>query len=225
MSTSYCIMGRERGTSYVTHSTKDNNGTIAITTQVQMPMQGTFIGEAADCTLVVEKGIVRPPLQREDNGKIEDVSAVREAALKRWIADGPNGEFYALREVGKEKCRLALQTILFSVRTPADMLDWDTARIMNMTALDLLCPEARKKVTAGVPISLLVQDMAPWDMLRRIEVYGIRATVYGSTLVQRGDAEDELTSAITRAFEAAGFEQMLEWSESWFMALPGTAES
>ena len=207
------------------HNAQDNDGTIAISAQVTQPMQGTFVSEDAEGKLIVAKGIVRPPFIDPMTGKIEDVSAVKEAAFGKCIAGGGAGEFYPIREVGKESCRMAYQTLLFGAKDPASLIDWDTARIANMTALSLLAPEARKKVTAGVPVSLLIQDMAPWDMMRRFEVNGIRATAYGSSLVPRGDIEDELTSSISKAFVDAGFEQDLKWSQSWFKVLPATAES
>ena len=207
------------------HSAHENDGTIAITSYAAQPMQGTFIGEDNNGGLVVAKGIIRPPLLDNTTGEVEQNSTVKEAAFGKCMEDGSVGEFYPIREVGKEKCRMAYQTLLFGAKNPADLIDWDTAGILNTTALSLLSVESRKKVTAGVPVSLLIQDMAPWDMMRRFDVRGVRATVYGSSLVPRGDAEDELTQSITKLFESVGFEQELNWSQSWFKVLPATAES
>jgi hypothetical protein len=181
-------------------------------------MQGTYVAETST-GLVCAKGIVRPPLVTSD-GRTEEEQHCDKAAFGKHLADGPSGKFYKVQKVGQRDCGFSYQTALFSLEHPEDLIDWDTARFLDLSALDLLSREARKKVECGVPISFLLTEMTPWNLITAFEVEGTRTTVYGSELVPRGDEPTD--SAITDAFAAAGISVHSDWETSWFMLLPDT---
>lgn len=182
-----------------TYESSENDGTIAITYQVSRPMQGTLIiGDASDVT--VAKGIMRPPMLDEVTGDCEPEMFCKEAGFGKTIAG--QGQFYKLGDVGKQRCRLAYQTVLFSARDPADIIKEDSRRFETQTAMDLLGLEARRKISVGIPPALLMDEMAPWDAFRQLQAKGIRATVYGSELVP----------------------PPFKGNESYFMLLPDAAE-
>lgn len=198
-------------------SARENDGTIAITSQVAQPMQGTWISEGEE-GIVLAKGVVRPPLRHGDVVE-EEVVLGDAAAFGRTIDSAPVGNFHRVKEVGRERCGLAYQTLLFSTTNPAGIIREDTKRISKMSALDLLGKEGKEKVLHGVPASMLVQSMSPWDMLRKYEARGIRATVYGSELVVAGN---RTKSAMAAKLQDAGLN--LPW-HSRFMLLPGSADA
>lgn len=196
-----------------------NDGTIAITRQVKEPMQGTYIGEENE-KLIVAKGIVRPPFRHQTDGTVEKCEAVEEAAFGKLISDAPEGEFFRAKEVGSERCNMGYQTLLFAAQEPWRFIDKDSSRLEGITGLDLLSSEARAKVKCGVPPQLLIEEMAPWQLLRRFNIKGVRATVYGSSLVKRGD-DVEKTAMGEMLEELYGGVNI--WGYSWFCLLPNTA--
>lgn len=163
-----------------TYQSSENDGTIAITNQVLRPMQGTLVlGDQNNLT--VAKGIIRPLLVDETSGESEEEMFCNEAGFNKTISG--KGSFYKLGDVGKQRCRLAYQTVLFSTLDPAKIINEDSKRFETQTALDLLGEEARCKISVGVPPALLMDEMAPWESFRQFQAPGIRATVYGSDLV------------------------------------------
>lgn len=148
--------------------------------QVQAPAQGTWISEKGD-EITVAKGIVRPCLRNPYTGEAEEESSCLEAAFGKQL--NGNGTFYQLGKVGRNRCSLAYQTILFSSKNPAVTIQHDNDRFKNITALDFLSQEDKIKVEHGVSPALLMEQAAPWDAFRQFKATGVRATVYGSYLV------------------------------------------
>lgn len=157
-----------------------NNGTIAITNRIAAPIQGTWIG-GTDDNILIAKGIVRPQLRNPRTGEYEPEMYNIEAGFGKEVK-GP-GRMFKLGEIGAQKCRLALQTVIFSAADPAALLNHDSKRFETKTALDRLSRDNKVKVEAGVSPALLLDQLSVGDMFTRLEVQGIRATVYGSYLV------------------------------------------
>jgi hypothetical protein len=209
-----------------TFKAKDNDGTLAILHACDEPMQGTFVGEHDD-GVVVAKGIVRPPLVTKD-GRVEEEAHVEEAAFSKKLNDVSEGTFYKVQKVGKRNCGFSYQTALFSLKNPEHMIDHDTERFENMTATDMLSPEAAKKVQCGVPINFLLNEMTPWNLVTSFKEDGVRATCYASELVPRGDdSYHQINTSVKDAFAKAGVQVTDEthvfWDTSWFMMLPDSA--
>jgi len=206
-----------------TFKAKDNDGTLAILRACDEPMQGTFVGESDD-GIVAAKGIMRPPFIAKD-GRTEEEAHVEGAAFGKKLNSVSGGTFYKVQKVGKRNCGFSYQTALFSLENPEQMIDHDTARFENMTATDMLSHEAAKKVQYGIPISFLLNEMTPWNLVTSFEEDGVRATCYASELVPRGDdSYHQVNTSVKDAFAHAGIELDEEvhvfWDTSWFMLLP-----
>lgn len=203
------------------HLAKHNDGTIAITNEALKPMQGTFIGEDEHGTIVVQKGIIRPPFVTMD-GRTEAESACDEASFGREMLEAVSGDFYSIKETGGETSSFSLQTAYFGCSTTAKLIEEDNKRLAKMTVFDLLSKENGSKVMYGVPAGLLIEQMAPWDLIRKLDISGVRATVYGSELVPRGDSEyDGLGDALDTALAAVDLDA--GWPYSHFMLSEHTA--
>ena len=217
-----------------TFNEAENDGTIIISSRIfHAPRQGTFVGTDSAGKKVVAKGIVRPQFVNPETGEIEDEAHVIEGAFERRLDGVANGRFYSLKEVGKERCSLAYQTLLFSTKTPAALIRADNRRFESLTALDLLTTDNQLKVKAGVSPSLLMEELAPWKLFTRFQVQGVRATAYASDLVMPGygAAPGTLNGALQGALVDAGLcEPTLDaqgkpqWTRSHFMLLPGSAK-
>lgn len=164
-----------------TFSANSNDGTLVISNQIKEPAQGTWISD--ELPLIVAKGIVRPCLYNPHTKESEAEAHCIEAAFGRKLSG--KGKFYKLGVVGEQNNSLALQTVLFSAKNPEKLIAEDAKRFKTKTAIDTLGRDTKLKVEAGVPPALLLNEMAPWDEFRKFEVPGIRATVYGSTLVPK----------------------------------------
>jgi hypothetical protein len=154
------------------------------------------------------------------DGRTEVNQHVAEAAFGKSLCGVQQGTFYRVQLVGDQNCSFNYQTALFSLKNPESLIAYDNQRFVNMNALDLLSKEARKKVSCGVPISFLLEDMTPWNLVTTFKIEGTRSTAYGSELVPRGD--DTVDSAISNAFTKAGITVYSNWSVSSFMLLPDT---
>lgn len=173
-----------------TFDEKDNDGTIAITTDVNKPMQGTFYSTGSS-GVVMAKGIIRPPLYkvphtRQEAGRriiVEEQCRVGTGSFKRDLQ--PEGVFYALSHNPAENCKMNYQTAVFSLKDPATLIRSDTAE-MDLSALASLSALARQKVAAGIPAALLMGDFSPWSVIGSFSRKGVRAKVYGSYKVPKG---------------------------------------
>jgi hypothetical protein len=165
----------------------ENDGTLYLGPRVSEPAQGTFISTAVDGAITIAKGIVRPLLYNPRTGEYEEEMKCDEAGFGKPL--GGSGKFHKLGEIGEQRCRLALQTVSFSAKDPAALLDQDSLRYTTKTALDLLGRDSKLKIEFGVPPALLLDQLAPWDAFNRLETPGIRAIIYGSTLVPSTPSE------------------------------------
>jgi hypothetical protein len=153
-----------------------NDGTVAITDQVDTPMQGTYVG---DDGATLAKGVVRPPLAAMDLDWFEETGVVRQAAFGKVLVDSPRGTFYRIRETGRERCMLDHNSILFNSAEPWEIIESDNVRLRNMSVRDLVSAKHLAVADAGIPLSLLIEPMAPWKMFDSIPWPGTRATAYG----------------------------------------------
>ena len=201
---------------------KHNDGTIAITNEARHPMQGTFVGEDVNGMMVVQKGIIRPSFVTMD-GRSEPESVCDAATFGKEMVDAVRGDFYTLKETGGESSSFSLQTAYFGCSTTAKLIEEDNKRLAGLTVFDLLSKGNGSKVMHGVPAGLLIEQMAPWDMMRKLAVSGVRATVYGSEFVPRGDADDDgLGEAIDSALASVNLSA--GWAHSHFMLSEHTAK-
>lgn len=197
-----------------------NDGTLVISNKLEGPAQGTWISEQDDGTIVTAKGIGRPCLRNPYTGEVEEEAACIEAAFGKKLTG--NGKFYRLGEVGRNRCKFALQTALFSTKNPAALIRHDTERFAGKSALDFLGRDSAIKVKHGIPPALLMEQMAPWDEFRIFEVPGVRATVYGSNLVPSNASQVHESFPKANRIILTGFEE--KFVSPCFMLLPGSAE-
>lgn len=206
-----------------TFKASENDGTIGILHSIKQPMQGTFVDQV-DGQLVVAKGILRPPFMTED-GRVEEEAHVADAAFGKSMATA--GTFYKVQQVGRRRCGFSYQTALFSLQRPEVLIDKDTERFQSMTALDMLPKESRKKVDCGVPLSFLLNELTPWNLITAFDIEGVRATAYASELVPRGDHDSIFVEkSVSQAFAKVGVTTVpgaKNWDTSWFMLLPDSA--
>lgn len=179
-STSYPLVFNSTGV----YTENDNDGTIAITSSIARPVQGTFIG-GSPADIIMAKGVVRPPLNFRAHRKIlreSEVHCDRAAFGKHMPA---SGSIYALNMHGKESCSLNYQTVVFSFQDPGKLIDADTEQL-SIDAFSYMSEKAKTKTQAGVPGALLVDQISPWNLLTSFQVSGVRGMVYGSHLVPPG---------------------------------------
>lgn len=203
-----------------TFSASENDGTIIISNSIDMPRQGTYIS-IKDGKYTVSKGIVRPCLIDHSDGYTEEEAYCKEAAFGKETLS--QGTFFSLNETGDQKCRLALQTLYFGFRNPEELIRQDTKRFSDRTALDFTSKENKRKIDAGVSPSLLLDQIAVWDMFRRIEVQGTRSTVFASELVPMNVDPSTLNMTV----EERLLHTMLDARQhniSYFKLLLGTAK-
>lgn len=184
-----------------TFDSSNNDGTLVISMQVQEPMQGTLIA-SKDGKYYLAKGISRPPFKHPLSGEVEPEQHVEQAAFGKKLADVDEYKMYKIGEIGRRDFTMNMQTVLFASAYPAELIEHDNKRFETLTALDLLSKDAARKVKAGVSPSLLIEAMSPSDKFRKLDVKGIRSTVYASDMVhvntdlplwrQSGDKADKM---------------------------------
>jgi hypothetical protein len=162
----------------------NNDGTIAITSSIDRPVQGTFIGGSAS-DIILAKGIVRPPLSFTTRDKVLKEAEVHCAQAAFGKQMPLSGTMYALGATGKERCSINYQTLLFDFKDPGAIVKADT-EALSVDAFDYMTKDAKKKMQAGVPGALLVDQISPWSILTSFKCDGIRAMVFGSYLVPIG---------------------------------------
>lgn len=155
---------------------KENDGTILISSQFSEPLPGTLL--VGDTFL---KGVCRPPLRIEKN--IESEGHCTDAQFGQTVPDNPTGTFYPVRHLPREQAALNLQAVLFGAEHPENVIRDDNVRLENLNIKDMLTNEQRRKVKAGVPVSLLIGELNPWKWATQLKCAGTRATVFGSALV------------------------------------------
>ena len=167
---------------------EENDGTVAITKHVAEPCQGTFISDDGH----VLKGVLRPPLRREiqeqDRTELEAYS--NDAQFGRNYHGG-NGDFWTFKLFKSERALLNYQAALFGFQDPARFIEIHNDLLDDADYVDRLLgvsSEFRDKANRfGIPLGLLLPTFAPWKTVTNFYVGGVRAVVFGSSLVKQGE--------------------------------------
>lgn len=169
-----------------TFNEKDNDGTVVITRDVDEAFPGTLRVSSPDGNLFY-KGMVRPPLVNPEGDRRETPCICADAQLGKKLDPAVVGniEFYPVRTLPGEFASVNYQAVMFGHKDPASYIREDTKRnFEEKSVLDILTPEDRKKVEAGVPPAMLIGQYAPWSWVTKfVPEKAARATVYGSYLV------------------------------------------
>ncbi|WP_263835161.1 hypothetical protein [Salinibacter sp.] len=175
---------------------EEYDGTILVTDEVSRAYQGTLVAEDDSGEIYAAKGVIRPPVNGEDEG-------VGEGALGCDLTEVDHGEFYVIDEFSEESSSLNAQAVNFTAADKGISAynEW-ADRIVEQGVEAVMSDRDEAFMEAGVPAGLLVDDRDLTGQAHKQSVPGgYRSKVFGVMTPELGQEEIAIPPKATERME------------------------